>query len=524
MALISAAMPCHANEEPASPAPLSESEYSDLRLYVNQARETLERTIENAKGLAGSALHSQLLAGVKNALEDSRKFKTLTDSKAEALLFRSILNRALELDQVYGSSSDPASASVVLLAGIYGALQYYDLVDKPRLELKLMPAPDWIAFARDQIPFLIKATTLAPTPQASLEAAKRALGWTAIDLNKSIARREFAKAIIRLEAMLRALEHGSGSIAESLQLLERTQTELASATSATFAQPTKVDYPSDSYPGSSTVEPLPGVRDADSIFPLVKSEVATDTFGELGNSYKPGSEETALTWNLLTQVGLGGMALLAKDQPAVGFGTVSAAAQFLLFKGTSGGANQFYFKAEGAAFASRESGRTAYHARGSVVGGAFMVLGLWLGFEANDFNAIRDEVRRVGWSVMAPVSIGNRDYILVRVGLGASSLWNDPWNARKGTEDAMGTAIEVQAMLRVAKFVFNVQGNWDKAKFREYDVRRLSLIWALSIPLSAIFPNDAIRVEGQVIDYSDGAEKLSDLRVLRAGLFYEVRF
>lgn len=524
----------HAQSTPPAPSPdeqsqrLSESEYADLKAYVNRAQQVLEDTLASAQHQGGAQLHATLLSGIQASLEEARPGTGLLDLRQELLLFRSVLVRAIELDGVFKNDQGIA-ANVVLLAGIHSALHYYNVDDKARLSSPIVPQPDWVGFAATQIPVLIKMSSLSPSNETSLEVIKRTVGWTAIDLNRSVLRRDHAKAIVGLETMLKSLEKGLATPGEGMELLSHVLATVAKTTSTA-----SYEFPSEDYPGVSTRKPAPlpeGTPDPNAIFPLVGKKLPlTGALLKLQGSDRE-TRGAYTAWNVEASLGAGGIAVIADQGDNKGFGAVSAAAHALIFHSEGMAANYWHAKGD-AAFTGMSGGGTeggaGYSARANANAGGFWLAGAWVGIEANDYARIRETITRVGWNVSVPLSLGEKDYVLVRLGVGVGTFFKGPGSADGATLTSgnnAGLSFEAQVLLHVSRFVLNIQADHDASQ-QLADVKRTSLYAALSLSLGAIFPNDAVRIEGQMIQYdlTDPFNNQTKITAARVGGFYEVRF
>jgi hypothetical protein len=167
--------------------------------------------------------------------------------------------------------------------------------------------------------------------------------------------------------------------------------------------------------------------------------------------------------------------------------------------------------------------------------GAFngaQVMGVWVGLEANQFASLHEEILRLGDSVInIPVHLARGDYMLVRIGAGASFLGA---HADRGSTVSGGAGYggTLTALLRLGAFFLDVRGSYDHGStpgdsiHPGGDVSRVSVEASLSYMMSLIFPNDAIRIDARHVRYlSDAwASAGGDISQTTLGAYYEVRF
>lgn len=544
------AQPFSAEDQYASTTPLSESEYADLKAYLNRAREALEETLLSAQTLGGPALHARLIAGIRSALEQSTSpYAAANDARNERLLFRNVLERALQVDSIFRKSiaSTPnddvltSSSTIVLIASIRAALSYYVTSDLPRFESKLVPSPDWAGFVLDLIPAWLNMAGIAPSQLAKRDTLLAAISWVQTDLNRSINRREYAKIIVGLGQVYKDLEHGIRSMPEAQQYIKQAHTDLATAVKAT-ASDKPTEFPTSMYPANlAPAGSRPTLHDNDGIFPLIEmsSVRGVDDFNlDLG----PLSSDrtTHLTPNQLAHfVQLGGGAGYAHiDGKGDTFAALSARANLVYlpsYRVADGGINSMMqVFAEGQVSAAVTKGEVPiYNFKFQGGAGPAPAVNFYVAVEGSQWDKVSNYVARFGYSPMFTFTVDDTAYVMVRGFYGVGTMKNGPYgditsdsgtkylaNDWTGTLNAGG-----QILLRISRFALNVEftRDWgrDKAAPR---VTRDQLTAMLAIPLGLIFPNDGLRIEGEFTRFTGDHADFKEYKIFKAGGYYEVRF
>ncbi len=84
----------------------------------------------------------------------------------------------------------------------------------------------------------------------------------------------------------------------------------------------------------------------------------------------------------------------------------------------------------------------------------------------------------------------------------------------------------LSAAVRSSRFLVEVSGNVDAAVQADVPARSIRTHFraALSYALGAIFPNDAIRIEGETVRYDWMGGEAPSVANTTLGLYYEARF
>lgn len=527
------------------PMALSESDYADLRAYMNRARETLEETLKSSQDLGGTYLYRRLYDGIRAALEYTKAGTGLIDIRNEKLLFAAVLNRALVINDIYmkgvaidrPSSTVSVAASTVLLASVFMALNYYKTSDNPRFETKLVPSPDWLVFARDTIPVFLRMSSMAPTKAGRREIVLSLLQWVQADLNRMASRRDYASTIVNLGTMRNEVMRDLRTVEEGQQALENVANQIAAAT-APRTQPNdpkapngSEDFPSRNYPAHTSTGPeysffpkitLPLAKPA-ALDGIDDFSIADGDFSQYSGGFHTDGFRTG---------GVGGGVLVgdgSKNSGAGGYlATEARAYQMLLWqseRGTVAGvyASSGLFDAK-AKIGSTVDGIPVYNFRfNGTINWIPGLIGVWFAIEANKFRAFSDQAVRLGGSVLSiPVVIGEKSYMFAQVTVGASWTGGGP---NQQPIDQADFSMNFRFLLRASKFVISFENTTDFSTelsgYRRSWRNDLSL--TLAIPLKFIFPNDGIRIQGNYRYYGELDGKPS-VHMIEAGGYYELRF
>jgi hypothetical protein len=491
---------------------VSPQEYQDLLSYLNQAEQILKTTILDSSRLGGNQLHDRLIEGMHGALSES-------GPRAELLLFRYILNRALDLDQIFMQASGAGativvSSSAVLLASVRIALNYCQTQDIKRDASMKIPMPDWVGLARDQIPVLLRIADMAPTVDAKFEIVKRALGWTARSLNSAPNRRDYAEMIVNLSQTLSALGQTGHSVAEAENLLLQIKGKLAGN-----SQAAAVAFPAGSYPASNAQAPGP-------IFPLVNTDMSAPWQWSKVNGDPWGFAATSLQIG----PGVGVENSSGAGRSTDGFAGVNARADLLVAgltnwqQGPPLGAGVDFRANAGTTF----SGVPVYDVKFNGYASAFYLGGAWLALETDQYPKVADQLVRLGGGIAAPIpiSIDNVEYLLIRAQIGAVWMAGNVGGTQVSNPQDPGLAYELAAILKLTKFIIHVSFGQDyglQTNDGATKVHRTELEAALTIPLGAIFKNDVVMIEGKHIFYNfdGGSPTVTQTTV---GAFYAIKW
>lgn len=510
-------------ESEATSVTLDKSEYNDLVAYLEQARDTLTKTMADARKLGARDEHMRLVSGAEDAIKQS-------GFKYDLLLFRHVLERALDIDGVYmqgvgtqsvaGIHSRYDAANLVLLVNLRKAIEYYNS-GRGDVKSEVIPVPNWVAFATSNIPLYEKEITLAPSRRAMIEIALRALGWTARALNTSLERKEFAREIEDLMAMREQLEKDAVPVASAQQLLLDVHERLlkrAKQASAADGVP-KQAYPAPSSGGDSNSTSDPTV-------------------------YKglfAGVETNDSMLRMDVQAGLGMIVESESQRSTKYFAQLSARATLV-----GGGMASKAFMAAGGAADLRaryaQGSLPMYRFKAQAFGGGIVAANLWGAIEANKFQSLREEIARGGWSPAAVIKIDQQSYVLIRAGVGAvlsSTTTSQAVLKRSGSEIGKGTeytdktqvtgvqglTLDASAVLKLCNFLIQVEATADRPFADTPDSpTRLSASLDVSIPLKLIFGNEALKLEADAVHYNFNTPALSNVTILEAGVSYLVRW
>ncbi len=203
---------------------------------------------------------------------------------------------------------------------------------------------------------------------------------------------------------------------------------------------------------------------------------------------------------------------------------------------------------------SNFSDRPLYRVNITASGSAMLILGLWVAVEANQFPSIRERIGRIGIGGTQSVRINSKSYVFVRLGVGANTA---SIHGLRWTNDADGSPLEstttqggmsgqLSALLQLSSFFIEFRGTIDQNSHEvpltlspdpahsthlteSPSTWRTSLSASLSIPLHALFSNDALRFEGEYLRYDgesdgDGYAQLQVEEITTLRTVYEFRF
>lgn len=494
----------------------SDAEYADLKAYMNYARLALEQTLNVSRTLGGKALHARLLSGVKAALDEAKNSNS--DRKQEVLLFTSVLNRALEINDVF--VADPkndaetiTSSSVVLLASINSALNYYKNDDVKRIESRLIPAPDWIAFARDQIPVLMRTINFAPSEPARRELALRILSWISRDLNRSVHRRDFAELIVLLGDNIKSLKHGLIGVPEAQNLMLSAQGQISNHLKGNIelATETNVPFTGSQYPGSPMVDANTPPSEPFK-FPVIKFHPWKD-IEELDHC------DDSRCFNAWASAGAGGGGIIEKSTK--GFAEISALGHILVGKGIDKDPPAV-FDAMAEATGRFGSDRPMYNFRISAGGAAMAVFGLWGVLEASQYATFREQLARGGWNLAVPIIVDKDLYVMVRLFAGTNAINEGPFAS--GWRNDYNASFGLEAIARYSKFFFRFEYMYDRGKENNQLNDRHEVVASAAIPLGLLLPNDGLRFNVKYVRFRDASGDEPVLNLTQVGGMYEVRW
>lgn len=233
----------------------------------------------------------------------------------------------------------------------------------------------------------------------------------------------------------------------------------------------------------------------------------------------------------LAQLGSGG-GIIGTNRDVNGFAALNARAHVLFTVNALTSNKDDVFNALHL-YASAQ-GEAAFHGapllRLKVDGNASLwgIAGVYAAIEANKFNEFKELFMRLGYVPTFNFNLGPSAYIVVRGGGGVGLAKGDMFRESKRGKSEY---VQFGAMLRIAKFMFTIEFTRDVSKTTysspiagNAKTQRNALATALSIPLGVLFPNDALRIEGELINYRNAGESVKDLNIYKAGGYYEIRF
>ena len=503
---------------------ISEREYADLRSYIERAQKILSATLEDSTAFSGTELRAHLLGGIQTALQS-------TDLRYELLLFRYVLSRAVEIDTFYYKNYETAqgaqlSAQVILLPSIESALSYYQSSDRPRLETTTVPSPDWLSFAADQVPQLLRAVDLAPSPEKKVEIVQRALGWTAKALNSAHERRgaEVADHIVRLGELYNSQNPNHP------QYVTRAQDALLAVYKA-YRKP----IPTITLAPASAGTDLKMRRKSftsrinGSVFGL--PVLGINTGGLIGRDKTSDEEHNDGAAHILARQDLVRATLIlgagksaTYDGNEAGTAYVKNAALFRLDAAYIGGDHTsdgnlwggFYGEISGHVRPGDKASEWTYSTRAAVGGNAWTGLGAYVAVERNKFERFSESLVRIGYAPMFMLRIGKMEYVAFRAMLG---YWNGNCEIEGGdgetpcSRSLSGVTGGAGVVLHKKRFSASLDAAVDGSRwstrvnnyYTKYDTDvRKAVDAVVTLPLGLVLRNDALILKGQAVDYNDG--------------------
>lgn len=496
---------------------ISESEYGDLRAYVERAQKILVRTLEASTAFSGTDLRAVLLEGIHSALESS-------SLRSELLLFKHALVRATEMDKLFMEGNESAEnaglvAKVILIPAIETALKYYQSSDLPRLASNVVPSPNWLEFAADQVPHLLRALDLAPDRDKRTEMAKKAVGWTARALNSSLERRESATAdmIVQLGELYNDPRSRHDSyvprVQEALLLVYKTHRKpLETLTLA----PASAGKDLKMRPRGALVRMGSGSVSA------FKKIISFPWFNvgrtaAIGHDNHENNTRGDDIWTMSrTTVTTGGGIATGYDGNAAGDTKSGKAAYLGADIMVSGATGDLEYLSVGSLYAGIEgevqpTGAPVdwnYSLKAKVAPNMFFVLGGFIAMERNVFGKFEENILRGGWAPQFAIRLKNKDYVLIRAYVGSwmylcrtrddiRMSCTDPKAPAEGFTNDGGVSTGGSVLLKKKRFSASFDGSWS----RDGAGDRLALDASVTLPLGAIVKNDALYLKGQVVDY-----------------------
>ena len=487
---------------------ISEREYNDLRSYVERAQKILIETLEESIGYSGTELRDHLLGGIQSALQS-------TGLRNELLLFRYVLLRAVKVDEFYtkndtGAEIAQLSAQIVLLPAIESALNYYQSSDLPRLATTTVPSPDWLSFAADQVPQLLRAVDLAPTRATKIGIARSALGWTAKALNSSHERRtaEVADHIVRLGELY---NHRNRKHA---QYVTRAQDALLTVYKA-YRKP----LPTITLAPASAGQDLKMRRGSFLSLsrPFFRKNGAVATIGK-----RTGGTDNGLGTLTRLTIFLGAGVSAAYDENSAGDVDTRKAATVAIDAAAVARAevgDPLMFSAHGslsagvAAAGKVNEWNYNVSVRGSA--NAVVVFGVFGAIERNVFNEFEETLLRGGWSPHGIIRLANTDYLLIRFYAGGlvatlcgnaainseSCVSGDASNASPMLGGSMVLKLKRASVEFDANYAYFDSAGVIDASATDVDVGRFSFDGSVNLPLRLLVKNDSLQLKGQVVNY-----------------------
>lgn len=486
---------------------ISTAEYGDLKAYVERAQKTLVRSLETSTAYSGVELRRYLVKGIEAALASS-------GLRSELMLFKYALERALVADGIYvanpsDDTSSQLSVQVILLPAIESALKYYQTSDAPRLASTVVPSPDWLTFAAEQVPHLLRAIDLAPVQADRAVMAKTALGWTARALNSSLDRRsaQTADFIVQLGELYNdpAIEHPS--------YVARAEDALLAVYKANRPELKVVNLAP-----ASTGDDLKMRRDSRIVgLPLFDvnfgEEVGSDTLGPDNKSVYRNIDLGRL--NAFVGIGMVNTSNGAsgKSTNVAGLGNIRAIRYGTL------DATLMMAQGEATAYLSPSMDADWKYSAKAQGGLDFMyLLSGVVAVEKSNFGRFEENLIRGGWSPQIAFRIGHMEYVLLQGMIGG---FNAGCSAEADTsEDTYckegrigGFAIAARAVIQKKRFSFSVDASagWndtdrqsDLPSYSSASTARVGVDSMVTIPMGLLFRNDALVVRGEAVNYSDG--------------------
>lgn len=502
----------------ASERTISAQEYSDLKAYIERAQKVLDRTLTGSTEYAGPKLREYLLHGIELALKSS-------DLRGDLLLFRYVLTRALELDQMYVGANNRAtfeleqlSAQVILLPAIESALGYYQSSDLPRLATTVVPSPNWQEFAADQVLHLLRSIDLAPTKFVRAKLARVAAGWTAKALNSALDRRtpEMADFIVALGELYNEPNTRQSSYVSRVQ-------EALLAVYKKFRKPLQELVLA---PASSGDELK--VRELSTVgkvlaalnLPLIKMGKARPVGVNINDGNKAQWDFVRASLTLGGGVGkkyINGDRTIPSTSVLVAEGDAVYTAPFLnndknvVLAPVAFG--QIYVKGGitlqpgGDVLQSRS---WEYTANASITGGVLGLIVPYFGIDKNSFEKFSDQFARAGWAPQLLVRTGDKQYVFFRTFVGAAKVVHKIGDGETITADSVG-AFGGAVIYRGNRVSSEISADYSVVD--KSTPSRLGLDASATVRLGLLFSRDMIHLKGKVISYSndDAPEKDASL-------------
>lgn len=511
---------------------ISEQEYSDLRSYVERAQKTLMRTLDDAPAFSGVDLRAHVLGGIQQALASS-------DLRGELLLFRYVLSRAIETDTVFYADGDGDEraqlvAQVVLIPAIESALKYYQTSDLPRLASNVVPSPNWLEFAADQVPHLLRAVDLAPTKDKATELAWQALGWTARSLNSSLERRssEVADFIVRLGELYNTPNRRHPSFIsraqESLLAVYKKYRaplpviSLAPASAgldlkmrdATLARRLGGGFGSVGHGFGAAARGIgSGIK---KIFTLPILGIGPKDDEILGKDWTEGDSENGELKHHVGGIKLARVSVLggagmgstydsaATDTKSSGVALL-ADARFVAVdyscENDCGPAGSFFAEASSHVIPGSAGKDWGYSMNLSANATVFGLLGIMGAIEKNDYSAFEETLTRIGFAPHLIIRIGKQEYVLVQGFVGPMRSADDEFEYTE-----VGAKVVVQkkrfSVLVGATMAGDTARDPSDAR-RNLSRSRTSVESTVNLPLGLFVRNDGLIFKGQAIKYED---------------------
>ena len=525
---------------------ISEREYDDLRSYIERAQKILTATLGDSTAFSGTELRSHLLSGIQTALQS-------TNLRHELLLFRYVLSRALEIDAFYYKNYATAqgaqlSAQVILLPSIESALSYYQSSDRPRLETTTVPSPDWLSFAADQVPQLLRAVDLAPSPDKKIEIVKRALGWTAKALNSAHERRgsEVADHIVRLGELYNYPNPAHP------QYVTRAQDALL-LVYKTYRKPIPTISLAPASSGTDLKMRRRSLFKRATVKILGLPIIGINTGGLLGRDKQDTSEDHQ--WedsNFLTRqdllratLVLGGGKSATYDGNEAGTAYIKNAAVFrvdgVYINGSKAKSEYevpiwgaIYGEVSGHVRPGDKASEWTYSARAAVSANVLSGVGTYIAVEKNKFERFSESFFRVGFAPQMMIRIGKMEYVVFRAMFGYANGGCDIEGGDGTTpcsRDLSGMMTGVGVVINKKRFSATLDSTLDTNRRENpgwtggndgnpeyvWNSRR-AVDAVVTLPLGLVLRNDALILKGQAVDYTSGGGPSSASGLIFYGL------
>ena len=496
---------------------ITEREYSDLRSYIERAQEILTQTLNDSTAYSGTELRNQLLRGMRAAQQS-------TNLRNELLLFQYILTRALEIDRLYTYRYDTAegaqlSAQNILLPAIELALAYYQSSDLPRLATTTVPSPDWILFAADQVPHLLRAVDLAPNQPKKVAVVKRALGWTAKALNSAIERRggDVAKHIVRLGEIyndpnsrhphfVTRAQDALLSVYKSYRKPLPTITLAPASAGVDLKMRRKSWSPSASLPLFNSGRQTPLAKE--------KWEKAwNETQEEVELSRAP---DQLIRVNLLLGAGIaatydGNEAGEIGRAKAITFESDAVLHKDHIFDNERDGPSlQLHGALAGNLRAAGKIGDWTYQTKAEIALALGRFVGGYLAVERNVFERFEESLVTAGFAPSFIIRVGKAQYVLIRpyVGVSAAACNVKGVDAKKcEMRESGNTAAGGAILVRLKRFAAALNVHYMHGFEYDGDQRpdRVSVDASVTLPLGVIVRNDALHLKASTVTYTGEA-------------------